>query len=149
MAKRPDTALYTETIHRFLQLHRYLRRYARRIRAEGISGRKVSALRYLLEAGPRTIGQLGRYHCVNDSSASEMVAQLERLGYVARTRSQADQRVVLVDLTESGRAFALNAPLGGIPLLRERLRALSPERLSVINEALTDLVQLLEIGDDS
>jgi len=146
--RRQFIASFKETIHRFLQLHRYLRDYSRRARAEGISGRKIAALRYLLEAGPRTIGQLSDYHYISDSSTSEMVAQLERLGYVTRTRSQEDQRVVLVDLTEAGRNFAQNIPLGGIPLLRERLKALPPGRLSVIHEALTDLVRLLGVGDD-
>jgi len=148
-AVNQDTPQYIDTIHKFLALHRYLRRYSRRIRAEGIGGRKVSALRYLLETGPRTIGQLSDYHYISDSSASEMVAELVRLGYVTRTRSESDQRFVLVDLTEAGREFAQDAPLGGIPLLRERLRALPPERLALINQALTDLNQLLEIGDDS
>jgi DNA-binding MarR family transcriptional regulator len=78
-----------------------------------------------------------------------MVADLEKVGYVRRTRSQSDNRVVLVELTPEGEHIVQNAPLGGISLLRERLKGLSPDRLSVINEALTDLVQLLEIEADS
>ena len=146
--KESDAGLYTDTIHRFLQLHRYLRKYARRVREEGISGRKMSALRFLMETGPQTIGQLGAYLYISDSNTSEMVGQLENLGYVTRTRSEEDNRVVLADLTEAGREFAQNAPLGGIPLLRERLKTLPQPRLAVISDALTDLVELLEIADD-
>jgi DNA-binding MarR family transcriptional regulator len=140
--------LYDDTIHTFLQLHRYLRNYARRARAEGISGRKISALRRLLDSGPQTIGQLSDYHYVCDSSASEMVSELEQAGYVTRARSELDNRVVVVELTPAGRDFAENAPLGGIPLLRERLRELPAERLSAIDEALAELVHLLGIDDD-
>ena len=147
MASERDRDLYRETIHAFLRLHRYLRRYSRQIRDEGISGRKMSALRYLLDAGPRTVGQLSDYHDISDSSASEMVAELCRLGYVTRTRSEADHRVVLVDLTGQGREFAQRAPLGGIPLLRERLRGLPAEQLSIVRGALGDLLHLLEIDD--
>ena len=147
MAGERDRDLYGETIHSFLRLHRYLRRYSRQIRDEGISGRKMSALRHLLDSGPRTVGQLSDYHDISDSSASEMVAQLCRLGYVTRTRSELDHRVVLVDLTVQGREFAERAPLGGIPLLRERLRGLPAERLSIVRGALGDLLHLLEIDN--
>jgi len=37
--------------------------------------------------------------------------------------------------------------LGGIPLLRERLKALPQERLRVINEAMTEMLQLLGIAN--
>lgn len=147
MASDRDSDLYSETIHAFLRLHRYLRKYSRRIHDKGISGRKLSALRYLLEAGPRTVGQLSDYHDISDSSASEMVAQLCRLGHVTRTRSDPDQRVVVVELTAEGREFARLAPLGGIPLLRERLRALPPDRLSTIRDVLRELQRLVEIDD--
>ena len=140
--------LYSETLHRFLQIHRYLRNYARQVRAEGISGRRIAALRRLLDTGPQTIGQLGDYHYISDSSASEMVSELEQAGYVTRTRSAKDQRVVVVQLTPAGRDFAETAPLGGIPLLRERLRELPLERLAAMHETLTEMARLLEIADD-
>jgi len=56
--------------------------------------------------------------------------------------------LVLVTATEAGRAFALHAPLGGIPLLRERLRTLAPEKLVSIRDTFTELSGLLEIDDD-
>ena len=141
-------ALYNETIHSFLGLHRYLRRYSRRIRAEGISGRKMSALRLLVDSGPRTIGQLSDYLAISVSSASELVTQLSGLGYVTRTRSETDQRVVRVTLTDAGREFALRAPLGGIPLLRERLRTVPPGELAAIRNTFARLSQLLDTGYD-
>ena len=38
--------------------------------------------------------------------------------------------------------------LGGIPLLREKLKTLSPERLQRVNDAFADIAQLLELADD-
>ena len=141
--------VYSETVHTFLRLHRYLRRYSRQIRDEGISGRKMSALRFLVETGPKTVGQLSDYHAISDSSASEMVGQLAEFGYVTRARSEADQRVVLVAVTDKGRDFTLSAPLGGIPLLRERLRTVPAERLAVIRDTFASLIELLDINDGS
>jgi DNA-binding MarR family transcriptional regulator len=143
-----ETSLYIDTIHKFLTLQRYLRCYSRQVREEGIGGRKISALRYLLDAGPCTIGQLSDYQYISDSSTSEMVSELERLGYVTRTRSEVDHRVVLVALTGAGRDFAQSAPLGGMPLLRERLKTLPAEQLERINDVLTDLNRLLELDDE-
>jgi len=143
-----DIALYNDAIHKFLQIHRYLRNHAYRIRSVGISGRKVAALRHLLEGGPRTIGQLSAYFYISDSSTSEMVADLERLDLARRTRSTADNRVVLVEATPEGQRLVQNTPPGGISLLRERLKNLSTERLTRIDDALTDLVQLMEIEND-
>jgi DNA-binding MarR family transcriptional regulator len=77
-----------------------------------------------------------------------LVAKLEDAGCVQRARSEEDNRVVLVSLTSSGRESARSAPLGGIPLLRERLKALPPERLAMIHEALAELKQILEIDDE-
>ena len=138
---------YTETIHLFLAVYRYLRTCSRRMDQDGISGRKMATLRYLREAEPLTVGQIRDYLYVSDSSASTTIARLEEKGYVRRTRSQADNRVVLVTLTPAGTAVAEREPLSGMPLLRERLKALPPERLNLIADAMGEVAHLLEIGD--
>jgi len=141
-------SLAQETTGKFLTLYRYLRRYSRQMHEEGLSGRKIATLRYLTEAGPRTIGQLGTYLCISDSSTSALIDRLEEWGYATRTRSRKDHRVVLVDVTPEGRELAERTPLGGVPLLREALRTLPEERLAVICEAMTTLVEILEMEDE-
>ncbi len=142
-----DDALFTATMHAFLGLYRYLRRHARQMQEQGLSGRQVATLRYLLEAGPRTMGQLRDYLYIGDSSTSELIAQMEQAGLVERTRSPADNRVVRVSLTPAGRDLAQATPLEGIPLLREKLKALPPERLAALRDALAEIGALLEIPD--
>jgi DNA-binding MarR family transcriptional regulator len=136
--------LYRQTIQEFLSLYRYLRHYGREMHQEGISGRKLSTLRYLAEAGPLTVGQLGDYLCINDSSTSTTIADLKKRGYVTRTRSPDDNRVVMVEITDQGRELLAQTPLGGIPLLREAIKALPPDRLSLVHEALQTMNELLE-----
>jgi hypothetical protein len=53
--------------------------------------------------------------------------------------------VVIVSLTPSGREIASSTPLGGMPLLREKLKTLPPERLARIHAAMTDMIEFLEI----
>lgn len=144
MAEANET-LYRETIQKFLLLYRYLRRYGRQMHEEGVSGRKISTLRYLIEAEPLTIGQLSDYLCISDSSTSSMIAWLESNGYVTRTRSREDNRVVFVRVTSTGREIVQKTPLGGVPLLREALKTLPPERLGVVHDAMETMVDLLEI----
>ncbi|MBN1640537.1 MAG: MarR family transcriptional regulator [Anaerolineae bacterium] len=138
---------YTETVHLFLEVYRHLRTCSRRMNQDGISGRKVATLRYLHEAEPLTVGQIRDYLHVSDSSASETIARLEEKGYVERTRSRVDNRVVLVTLTPAGREIAERVPLSGMPLLRERLKELPPRRMNVIAEAMVEIARLLEIDD--
>ena len=133
----------TETMHEFLTLLRRLRRYGRSMREVGLGGRKVSALRRLLQVGPMTVGQLRDYLYISDSSTSEMIQGLEEASYVWRSRSEEDNRVVIVTLTPAGRSVAERIPLGGIPLLRERLKTLPRARLKLIREALTEIQGLL------
>ena len=143
-----DEALYVETVRSFLNVFRYLRQYSRQVHESGRSGRQLSTLRYLAEQGESTMGSLSRYLYINESSTSELVAKLEAAGHVSRTRSKADNRVVLVCLTPSGRKLALDTEVGGVPLLRERLKTLQPAELSRIKESFDSLHRLLDIPED-
>jgi len=143
-----DSGLYRDTIQKFLGIYRYLRRYSRQMQQEGISGRKISTLRYLLEAGPLTIGQVAEYLCVSDSSASELIGALKCKDLVSRRRSERDNRVVLVEITPQGRQLIETMPLAGFPLLRQALQSLPEDRLQRINQAMNDMHTLLEIDHE-
>ena len=136
-----------EVIGKFLRLYRYLRRYSREIHRAGLRGREVASLRYLLESEPLTIGQIADYLFICTSTASELVSRMEDAGHVARRRSKEDCRVVYVELTASGRELAEELPLGGIPLLREKLKTLPPEHLARYDRCFSDLLEHMEIGD--
>ena len=72
-----------------------------------------------------------------------MIANLEKDGYVTRTRSQTDNRVVLVALTNQGRALLTSTPLGGLPLLRRELQALPQDRLDQMLGVLAEIQQMM------
>jgi DNA-binding MarR family transcriptional regulator len=136
-----------EVIGKLLRLYRYFRRYSREIHRAGLRGREVATLRYLLESEPLTIGQIAEYLFISTSTASELVSRMEDAGHVARRRSQRDCRVVYVELTPGGRQLSQEMPLGGIPLLREKLKTLPPERLEAYDRCFSDLLEYMEIGD--
>ncbi len=143
----PERAPALITIQKFLSLYRYLRQYGQQMHNQGVRGREFATLRYLHEAGPCTIGQVQDYIYISASATSEMLSRLENAGYVERTRCKKDQRVVYVELTPEGRRLAEETPLGGIPLLRERIKALTPEQLETVASAFDILLQVMEIEE--
>lgn len=145
-----DEPLSDQVFHQFLTLLRLKRQYASQLAdAQGIKPREFSVLRFLLEAGPAPVGQIQAFLHSSPSTASALAAQLEASGYVTRNRSTEDNRVVLVDLTPSGRAVAEQAPFGGLPLLRRRLRGLPDERLREIGSVIEDLTALMEAPEST
>lgn len=60
-------------------------------------------LRVLEGSGPRSVKELAGGVGTTPSSASVSLKRLEKVGLVRRTRSEEDERVVTVDLTQVGR----------------------------------------------
>jgi DNA-binding MarR family transcriptional regulator len=145
-----ENPLAADTFHRLLKILRFLRQHTHKMKSEGISPRDYAVLRFLLESGPATVGEVQTYLHKSPSTTSTLIAQLEEAGYVSRTRSQKDNRVVVVELTPAGQEIAEETPLGGLPLLRHQLRKLPEDRLGHLNQALTEIMQLLEVpeGDE-
>jgi len=134
-----------QVFHNLLGLIRYTRRYERQIMDESdLTPRDFSVLRFLWETETATVGQVQVYLHKSPSTTSSLIAQLEKKGYVTRTRSSEDNRVVNVSLTALGGEIAENTPLGGLPLLRRRLSQLNKNRLSELDSVLTEIMQLME-----
>lgn len=66
----------------------------------------------LLDGSPLPVGALGVRLDMDAGTITPLVKRLEALGMVTRTRDAADERRVLVDLTDRGRA--LEADVRGI-----------------------------------
>jgi MarR family transcriptional regulator, organic hydroperoxide resistance regulator len=143
----PQHPLANSALHKFLLIHRHLRQIARQMDEQGMRPRQFAVLIYLLEQESSTVSEIQSYLYTSPSSASTIISQLEETGYVTRTRSEDDNRVVNVQLTTAGRAVAQKTPLGGIGLLRRRLDDLPEERLKMIDEVMSELMQLMEVSD--
>ena len=143
----PQHPLANEALRKFLMIHRYLRQVARQMDEQGLRPRQFAVLVYLLDSDSATVSEIQDYIYTSASTASTVVSQLEGEGYVTRTRSEDDNRVVNVRLTDAGRLIAQNTPLRGIGLLRRRLDTLPEERLQMIDAVMSDLVELMEVSD--
>ena len=120
---------------------------ARQMDAQGLRPRQFAVLVFLLEHGSATVTEIQGHIYTSPSAASTVISQLEDAGYVTRTRSEVDNRVVNVELTDAGRALAQTTPLRGIALLRRRLDALPEDRLQRLDETMDELMRLMEVTD--
>ncbi|MAG13460.1 MAG: hypothetical protein CMN78_02570 [Spirochaetales bacterium] len=136
--------LYSDTMQSILTFNRSLRKYSKCFQSEQISGRQLATLRYLLENDQTTVGALSRYLFISESSTSEQLSRLESKGLVKRTRSPDDKRIVTVSIMAAGKKLANRIPMGGIVLLRERMRNLPEKDLQSVKNVLTLLNSLLE-----
>lgn len=63
----------------------------------------------LWETDGRTVGGIGEALSLESSTLTPLLKRLEGIGYLTRTRDGADERVVRVRLTRSGRALRAKA----------------------------------------
>lgn len=80
----------------------------------GLTHPQYLVLLALWEKSPRTVKELGAVLQLEPATLSPLLKRLENNGLVSRTRSAADERVLLVALTEAG--TALRAEAEKVPL---------------------------------
>src|SRR4051794_32607342 len=70
----------------------------------GLSRTAASVCARLRDAGPQRVTDLAAWESVAQPSMTALVGRLEEQGLVARRHDPSDGRVVLVELTDGGRA---------------------------------------------
>jgi DNA-binding MarR family transcriptional regulator len=101
--------------------------------------RGMRSVVFTLAFEPLRISDIAWQEGIGQPAATRMVARLEALGLVSRERSTPDGRIVMVALTEQGRAELDTLREQSRRLLREALRDRSPSevrRMRAASEAL-------------
>ncbi|MCG2670565.1 MarR family winged helix-turn-helix transcriptional regulator [Bradyrhizobium sp. GCM10023182] len=82
----------------------------------GMRDREWMALRFLSRANrfSRTPSALASYIGTTRGTASFIIGELERLGYVERTRSSKDKRSVMLSVTQQGKKFLARDAVNGL-----------------------------------
>ncbi|WP_027535946.1 MarR family winged helix-turn-helix transcriptional regulator [Bradyrhizobium sp. WSM3983] len=82
----------------------------------GMRDREWMALRFLFRANrfSRTPSALASYVGTTRGTASFIIGELERLGYVERKRSAKDKRSVMLSVTQQGKKFLARDPVNGL-----------------------------------
>src|SRR3569833_2317288 len=79
----------------------------------GLRDREWMALRFLSRANrfSRTPSALASYVGTTRGTASFIIGELERLGYLERKRSATDKRSVMLSVTQQGKKFLVRDPV--------------------------------------
>jgi DNA-binding MarR family transcriptional regulator len=111
----------------------------------GLTRTEAGILRSL-SGGPRRITELAELEGLAQPTTTLMVKRLENQGFVRRERQTADQRVVLVWLTDDGTAAFEDYKALAFATLRVHLEAMPDTQLKALvaaTDALGDLIATL------
>ena len=126
-----------------------LLRVARELRKEteqlGITARQAT-LMWLVKRSPGlSLAELAAEEGISPPAMSGHVDRLERAGFIDRVRSSDDRRRVGLRLTEDGEKLMRRVRARRTTWLADRLRALEPEALAAVEQAVPALMQLVEL----
>ncbi|MEM9349881.1 MAG: MarR family transcriptional regulator [Pseudomonadota bacterium] len=110
MSQTPKYRLAEHICHQAYALDRALNRaYQTAFASTGFTYPKYIVLLALDEFGPLTIGALSAHAGVETNTLSPLLKKMAESGIVTRTRSEADERQVVIAMTEFGAAVLANA----------------------------------------
>jgi DNA-binding MarR family transcriptional regulator len=130
----------------FAHLYEGLRRLTPR---DGLSLTAVSTLRRLERSGPQRLCDLYVPEGVTQPAMTQLITRLEREGFAERGSDPADGRVVVVSITDTGRAAVEQRRARNAEALAERLQALSVQDRSAILAALPAMERLSDLIAES
>ena len=103
-----------------------------------------AALMALRDGGIATAADLARNICHDSGSLTRMLDQLEERGLITRTRSEADRRLVALELTPRGRALITSLMPKVVGLWNELLGDFSHDEVRLLIKLLARLTAAAE-----
>jgi DNA-binding MarR family transcriptional regulator len=132
-----QAAELNEALWAFIRAYQF--RDRDRICCHDVSVTQCHALDVLVRRDRCTLNELAAELFLDKSTASRVVATLERKGYVARTRHPRDQRAVLLAATTAGQKTYARINESLVAERREILASFPPE----VREQAAELIQRL------
>ena len=104
-----------------------IRRYRKPLEPLKLTYTQYVVMMALWEFGGMSEGALGHRVRLDSGTLAPLLKRLERLGYIRRTRSESDERTLVITLTEAGEALREQAL--AVPLAMRGCLNLAPEEL--------------------
>jgi DNA-binding MarR family transcriptional regulator len=114
------------------------------LEAMGLTHPQYLVMLALWGSAPLSVKEIGSLLQLDSATLSPLLKRLSASGYLTRTRSEEDERVVLVDLTAAGWALRDQA-LGVPPTIIARL-GMEIAELESLHGALTNLIAAARAG---
>ncbi|WP_144111357.1 MarR family winged helix-turn-helix transcriptional regulator [Paraburkholderia sp. BCC1886] len=99
----------------------------RAVKPLGLTAQQIGVILMLSACRANTPFELSRVMSYDSGSMTRLLDRLEKKGFVARTRSDEDRRMVKLELTQQGQDAARRLPALGAEVLNEQLRGFSAE----------------------
>ncbi len=112
-----------------------------------VSAPQLNCLLSLYENGPLPPSKIAKYIMVKSSTVTGIVDRLEQKGLVKRFRNSPDRRIITIELTDSGKNLAKNAPPPIQQKIIDGLKKVSKDELDQVILSLTKLTDMLDVQD--
>lgn len=112
-----------------------------------VSTAQLSCILTLYEYGSLPLSQIASHIMVKSSTVTGVVDRLEKKGIVERMRNSPDRRVITIQLTETGKKLAENAPPPIQQKIIDGLRQTEKAKTDQIVRSLNMLTDMLDVQD--
>lgn len=115
-----------------------IRHYRPHLEALDLTYTQYITMMVLWEEGELSVKQLGQRLYLDSGTLTPLLKSLQAKGYVTRQRSEADERVLMVRLTEAG--LALREQALAVPAGMRACVTLTPEEAAILYKLLYKLL---------
>jgi len=139
-----------EVLKQFRVIFRSVKKHFQVIERKcGIGGSQLWALGTISANPGIRVSDLARTLSIHQSTASNLVEQMVRLGLILRERDDEDQRVVRLRATARGAVLIERAPQPLTGVLPDALSNLAPADLQALRSSLARLLDVMQVRDES
>ncbi len=97
----------------------------------------------LIHVGPLPISEIGKMLFISKPNMTSLIDKLVKDGNVKRSRSNADRRIVKVEITEEGKEFMIEGRKAVEKNIKENILNLTENEIEVLNDSLENIKKLL------
>lgn len=112
----------------------------RAVKPLGLTAQQIGVILMLSCGRAHTPYELSRAMSYDSGSMTRMLDRLEKKGFIIRNRSDADRRMVELELTPLGREVAQQLPRLGSSVLNEQLQGFTGEDVATLTALLGRLI---------
>jgi DNA-binding MarR family transcriptional regulator len=136
--------LIADIIDNLRRVFQVVNEHSKKVKREtGLTGPQLWTIKVIANESNIRVSDLAAKIYLHPATVVGILNRLEARGLVERVRMSNDRRAVNVELTKKGREFVRKSPEVSQGLLVNGLEKLTGKKLTVMNDTLTHLVEIL------
>jgi DNA-binding MarR family transcriptional regulator len=141
-----NARVVADIVDNIRRIFQFINEHSKKVKREtGLTGPQLWAIKTIAESSTMNVSDLAHRIYLHPATVVGILDRLEINGLVRRVRSKEDRRVVKVQLTMQGKALVKSAPAVVQGLLVSGLEHLSDQKLAIIGDGLSGLVDILGV----